>query len=173
MFKSLSKKGQTGLPVKMMIFFFFLFPLSPPTSLPQAHTSPLRRLLVKITLQKLIHRFRVHMWTPLACFQETLSASQPPRQGLQVLWEKPGAWRGAGFQSWALPLVGCGDRSALLTAKPPLAHTIPQRICFSPPTIQFIVCKRLSLLSAVRLCPLGLFVSIMCVGIKYCAQAEV
>lgn len=61
---------------------------------------------------------------------------------------------------------------SLLTAKPPVAYTLPQRICFSPPTVQFIVCKHL-IAECSQAVPLWLFVSVMRVGRKYRTWAEV
>lgn len=138
---------------------FFFLSLPPPPCLPQAHTSPSPLLLVKITLQKLMHWVRVCTWAPLACFQETLSAVTPDQRGLQVLWEKPRARRGPGATNrgcpgCAPPAAGHGDRAAELSTEPPVVYVRPRRIWFFLPAIQFIVSKSLSLLDSSLDCAL-------------------
>lgn len=113
MFKSLSEKVQTELLVKTMPFFSFFPPLLVHLrSLPLAHTSPLCLLLVEITLRKLIHWFRVHVWAPLARFQETLSSRQPS-EVCRCSEKSPGHGKEQapkeGFQSCVSPTMAVGQ----------------------------------------------------------------
>lgn len=128
----------------MTIFSFFPPLLVPLLSLPLAHTSPLCLLLVEITLRKLIHWFRVHVWAPLARFQETLSSRQPS-EVCRCSEKSPGHGREQapkeGFQSCVSPTMSVGQNCL---SHLPVPYTQPQRVYFILPAVQCIVFSRLS-----------------------------